>query len=107
MKSLQLQLNRRLALAGTAAAFAWVMGLYFALQPMHLPGFPGFITAGSLEWASAILAVGVGVWCLRLLFQAFRCRGVTWWAYSIGVLAASGTILVAITVVDVLLSSRY
>lgn len=105
MKSLPNQLNRKFALAATTAALAWVVGLYLALQPMHLPGFPEFVTAGSLEWASAILATGAGLWCSRLLFQAFGCRGVAWWAYAIGIVSVAGTILFAILVFDMLLNS--
>lgn len=96
-------LSRKLALAGTIAVAAWVMGLYFAFQPMALQGFPAFITAGSLEWTSAILALGAGAWCLRLLFQAIRRRGVAWWAYAIGLFAAGGTVLVAMVATNELL----
>jgi hypothetical protein len=105
MKLLQLQINEKLALAGTTAAFAWVMGLYFALQPMQLSGLPEFIAAGCLEWVSTILAVAAGLWCLRLLSQAVRSRGVAWWAYAIGIVAAAGTILVAVIVAYALISS--
>lgn len=103
MNSLPPQLNRQLALAGTTGTFAWAVGLYFALLPMQPSGFPDFVTAGILEWASVILAVGAGMWCFGLLFRASRCRGVAWWAYGIGILAASGTVLVATIVVAVLL----
>ena len=105
MKAPHHQLNRKLTVAGMAAALAWVTGLYFALLPMQLPGLPNFITGGGLEWASAILAVGTGVWCFALLIQAFRCRGVAWWAYAIGILAATSILIVAIIVVGVLLGS--
>jgi hypothetical protein len=74
---------------------------------MKLPGLPDVITAGSLEWVTVFLAVGAGAWCMRLLFQARQCRGVAWCAYAIGILAAAGTVLVAIIVVDVLLYSRH
>jgi hypothetical protein len=77
-------------------AFAWAMGLYFAFQPMVLPGFPSLVTAGSLEWVSAILAIGASTRCLWLLFQATRSRGIAWWAYAIGSVAVSGTALVLI-----------
>ena len=89
-------LNRKLAFAGTVAAASWVAGLYFAFQPMTLLGFPHVITAGVLEWASTIVALGAGVWCMRLLYRAFRCRGVAWWAYVIGLITAGGTVLVVL-----------
>jgi hypothetical protein len=67
MNSLLSNLNRKLALAGMTSAFAWIIGLYFALLPMELPGLPGFVTAGSLEWAAKRF------WRLELARRAFGC----------------------------------
>jgi hypothetical protein len=100
-------LSRKLAFAGTVAATFWVAGLYFAFQPMTLLGLPYAITAGVLEWASTIFALGAGAWCMLLLYRAFRCRGVAWWAYVIGLVTTGGTVLVALIASYALFNSYF
>jgi hypothetical protein len=100
-------LSRKLAFAGTVAAASWVAGLYFAFQPLTLLGLPHFITAGILEWASTISALGAGVRCMLLLYRAVRCRGVAWWAYVIGLLTTGGTVLVVLISSYALFNSNF
>ncbi len=99
MTSVADKLSRTLAFTGTSAALAWVMGLYFALLPKEVPWLPYFITSGYLEWMSLILALGAGIWCLRLLYKAVKLRGVAWWAYAIGILTVGITLLVMLVMV--------
>ena len=99
--------SRKLAFAGTVAAASWVAGLYFAFQPMTLLGLPHVVTSGILEWASTIIALGAGFWCIRLLYRAFRCRGVAWWAYVIGLITTGGTVLVVLIASYALLNSYF
>lgn len=99
MTSVTDKLSRTLAFTGTSAALAWVMGLYFALLPKEVPWLPYFITSGYLEWMSLILALGAGIWCLRLLYKAVKLRGVAWWAYAIGILTVGITLLVMLVMV--------
>lgn len=87
------KLSRTLAFAGTSAALAWVIGLYFAFSPTEVSWLPRSVTSGSLEWVSLIWALGAGIWCLYLLYKAVRFRGVTWWAYAIGILTVGATAL--------------
>lgn len=73
---------------------------------MTLPGLPDFITAGSLEWATTVLAVGAGLLCIRLLYLSRRCDGVSLRAYAIGLLAVFATAVVVGLPLFGLLSSR-
>ena len=93
------KLSRALAFAGTSAALAWVTGLYFAFSPNEVSWLPRIVTSGNLEWVSLIWILGAGLWCLYLLYRAVRFRGVTWWAYAIGILTVSATSLVMAIVV--------
>jgi len=88
------KLSRTLAFAGTSAAVAWVIGLYFAFSPNEVSWLPRSVTAGNLEWVSLIWALGAGLWCIYLLYKAVRFRGVAWWAYAIGILTVGATLLV-------------
>ena len=88
------KLSRALAFAGTSAALAWVIGLYFAFSPNEILWLPRPVTSGHLEWISLICALGAGFWCLYLLYKAVRLRDVTWWAYAIGISTVGATVLV-------------
>ena len=99
-------LNKKLSFAGVASILAYIVGVYFAFLPMTLLGFPDFITAGNVEWAMTILAVGYGVLCIFMLYLSPQHGGVSWPAYAIGLLAASATTLVIGVVLFGLLSSR-
>jgi len=92
-------LNEKLAIAGSVVTAAWVAGLFFAFQPMHLTGFPTGLTAGAFEWVFLILAIVSSAACFRLLYLAIRYRGVAWWGYAIGTLPATTTVLIGLAVV--------
>lgn len=88
------KISSTLAFAGTSAALAWVIGLYFALSPNEVSWRPRSVTSGNLEWVSMICALGAGLWCLYLLCKAMRFSGVTWRAYAIGILSVGVTLLI-------------
>ncbi len=93
---LSFRLETKLACTGTVILLAWVSALYLFFLPMELPGLPKFLSAGVLEWMVFLFAVGASVFSFRLLYLAWRYRGVAWWAYAIGFLPSTITLLVAL-----------
>lgn len=89
-------LNTKLACAGTVILLAWVTGLYLAFLPMAIPGLPGFLTAGLLEWLAFVIAIAASAFAFRYLYLAARYRGVAWWAYVMGFFPAILTFAIAV-----------
>jgi hypothetical protein len=69
-------LNKKLTFAGVASIMAYIVGGYFSFLSMTLPGCPDFITAGNVEWAMTILAVGCYAFsCCFSVFDAVAFHG--------------------------------